>query len=124
MIQENLDDLHYALAFKPNVDDNGDMSIGVGLLIRNPQDEDRVVAGTILMMLMLSAAFVMINEDDEFYDVVMDRLYALRNDSHPEGFLKKVLETLDDEDTVSYEYTDEDKKVIKLNFNTKTEGTA
>jgi hypothetical protein len=117
-----LDPYEYALILRPYEDDDNNMNMAIGMCVPDndhPEDWKKMSA---LTMMLLSAAFVLMNEDDEFYEVLMSKLRSLR-DTHEDG---NYMSELFDEDTeeVSYEYVDDEKKVIQLNMFTKTKGSA
>jgi hypothetical protein len=116
-----LDPYEYALIFRPYEDDEGDMHMALGMCIPDNDHPDDWKSMTALTMMMLSAAFVMMNEDDVFYKVLMDKVKELRNTPEDGNHFNEIFE---DEDAVSYEYVDDEKKVIQLHMFTKTKGSA
>ena len=116
------DDYEYGLIFRPYEDDNGDnMHMAIGMYVPENDHPEEWRAMTILTMALLSTAFVMMNEDTEFYEILMQKLKELREKKGDGNHMDDFFE---DEDEVSYEYVDEDKKVIQLNMFTKTKGSA
>jgi len=95
------------------------MSIGMCIPDNDHPDDWKKMAA--LTMMLLSAAFVLMNEDDEFYEMLMNKLKSLRDTPEEGNYMNDLF---DDEEEVSYEYVDDDKKVIKLNMFTKAKGSA
>lgn len=116
-----LDPYEYALILRPYEDDDNDMHMAIGMCIPDNNHPDDWKKMSALTLMLLSAAFVLMNEDDEFYEVLMNKLKSLRDTPEEGNYMS---ELFDDEDEVSYEYVDDEKKVIQLNMFTKTKGSA
>jgi len=115
------DDYEYGLIFRPYEDDNGDLHMAIGMYVPENDHPEEWRAMTILTMAMLSTAFVMMNEETDFYDMLKYKLKELREKNGDGNHMSELFE---DEDEVSYEYVDDEKKVIKLHMFTKTKGSA
>lgn len=120
-----LDQYEYALVFRPYEDDEGRMHMQLGMVYSDNDAPGEWRYITVMTMLLLSSAFSMMQEDDDVYEMFKKRLMEIaaksKQDDDEEG-ISEILDELDE--SVVYEYLDEDKKIIKLHMNTKTEGNA
>ena len=117
-----LDPYEYALILRPYEDDDNNMHMAVGMCIPDNDHPEEWKNMAALTVMLLSAAFVMMNEDDVFYQALMNKLKELRDTKEDGNYMSELFD--EEDEVISYEYVDDEKKVIQLNMFTKTKGSA